>query len=101
LKLAQRISREQSEGLDTAATRLWSALECLKKAGLSAEAPLVLDSTTADGWVLFRSGTLAIASYVTTVQGTDAPLAIGLALNLVANGAQALPAVQTVPTGPV
>jgi len=61
-KLAEQISREESGGLDTAATRLWAATECLKKAGLPAGAPLTLESGTADGWVLLRSGTLAIAT---------------------------------------
>jgi len=100
LRMAERISKERPEDLSMAATRLWNALECMKKAGLSAEAPLVLDSTTHDGWVLFRSGALTIATCVVALQGTDAPLAIGLALNLVVQGAQALPVVQTVGTGP-
>src|ERR1019366_7583624 len=85
-KLAERISRERPEDLNTAATRLWNALECMKKAGLSPEAPLVLDSTTNDGWVLFRSGALTVATCVTAVQGTEALLAIGLALNPVIKG---------------
>ena len=99
-RMAERISRERSEDLNAAATRLWNALECMKKAGLSPEAPLVLDSTTNDGWVLFRSGALTIATCVTAVQGTEAPLAIGLALNQLEKGAQASPAVQMVATGP-
>jgi enediyne polyketide synthase len=61
-KLAEQISREKSEGMDTAATRLWAATECLKKAGLPAGAPLTLESSTADAWVLFRSGALAITT---------------------------------------
>jgi enediyne polyketide synthase len=99
-RMAERISRERSEDFNTAATRLWNALECMKKAEISAEAPLVLDSTTNDGWVLFRSGALTIATCVTAVQGTEAPLAIGLALNQVVKGAQALPDAQTVATRP-
>jgi enediyne polyketide synthase len=99
-KLAERISRERPEDLNTAATRLWTAFECMKKAALSPEAPLVLDSITDDGWVLFRSGGLTIATCVAFLSGTEAPLAIGLALNHVVNGAQALPAVQTLATEP-
>jgi enediyne polyketide synthase len=100
LKMAERISRERPEGLIAAATRLWTAIECMKKAGLPPEAPLVLDSTTSDGWVLFRSGALTIATGVVSLPATDIPLAVGLALNQVLNGAQALPSVQTVATGP-
>jgi enediyne polyketide synthase len=61
-KLAEQISREKSGGLDTAATRLWTAIECLKKAGLPVGAPLTLESSTADGWVLLRSGALVVAT---------------------------------------
>ena len=100
LKMAERISRERPEGLSAAATRLWTAIECMKKAGLPPEAPLVLDSTTSDGWVLFRSGALTIATGVVSLPATDIPLAVGLALNQVLNGAQALPAVQTAATRP-
>jgi enediyne polyketide synthase len=98
--MAERISRERPEGLSAAATRLWTAIECMKKAGLPPEAPLVLDSTTSDGWVLFRSGALTIATGVVSLPATDIPLAVGLALNQVLNGAQALPAVQTAATRP-
>jgi enediyne polyketide synthase len=99
-RMAKRVSRERPEDLNMAATRLWNALECMKKAGLSPDAPLVLDSTTNDGWVLFRSGVLTIATCVVALQGTDAPLAVGLALNQVVKESQASPAVQTVATGP-
>jgi enediyne polyketide synthase len=78
-KLASRISSGQD--LDGAATRLWNAIECLKKAGLPADAPLVLDSTTPDGWVLLRSGSLTIASCLASVRGTKAPLAVAVAFN--------------------
>ena len=80
--LAARISRERSEGADHTHARLWTVLECLKKAGLSGEAPLVLESTTADGWVLLRSGTLAIATCVATVGGLKTPVAFALAVDV-------------------
>ena len=96
LRMAQRISRERSEDLHTAATRLWNVAECMKKAGLAPAAPLVLDSISKDGWVLFRSGTLMIASCVTALQGTEAPLAIGLALPQVVQESQPLSVVQAV-----
>jgi enediyne polyketide synthase len=79
-KIAARIAREQSEPADLAATRLWSAAECLKKAGLSAQTPLVLDSATADGWVLLRSGALVIATAVTSVCGIASPLVVAVAV---------------------
>jgi enediyne polyketide synthase len=100
LRLAERISRERGEDLHTSATRLWTALECMKKAGLPPDAPLVLGSVTPDGWVVFRAGSLTIASCVAAVQGIEAPLAIGLAVRRVAEGLQPLPVAQPVATGP-
>ena len=99
LRMAGRISRERPEDLHTAATRLWNVVECLKKAGLSPEAPVVLDSISNDGWVLFRLGTLVIASCVVSAQGAEAPLAIGLALNHAFRGPQPFPVVQAVVPG--
>ena len=98
LRMAGRISRERPEDLHTAATRLWNVVECLKKAGLSPEAPVVLDSITTTG-ELFRSGTLVIASCVVSAQGAEAPLAIGLALNHAFRGPQPFPVVQAVVPG--
>jgi enediyne polyketide synthase len=52
------------EPLDTAATRVWTALECLKKAGVSADAPLVLNTSKPDGWILLSSGPRTVATYL-------------------------------------
>ena len=57
---------------------MWTAAECLKKAGLPAEAPLVLASATADGWVLLRSGAVTIASNAAVVNGRALVLAVAM-----------------------
>jgi enediyne polyketide synthase len=88
LKLARRIAGERAESLDTAATRLWSARECLKKAGVAAEAPLVLDMVAADGWVTLRSGALTVATCATMVRGVAMPLVLGVAFASAVAGAQ-------------
>jgi enediyne polyketide synthase len=80
-KVASRVSSGQ--GLDSAATRLWNAFECLKKAGLPADAPLVLDSASADGWVIVRSGSLAIATCILSVRGSKVPLSIAVAFDTI------------------
>jgi enediyne polyketide synthase len=72
--LAQRIARDRKEEQDVAATRLWTAAECLKKAGFPPEAPLVLETTTADGWALLRCGTFAIATCIAAVRGAETAL---------------------------
>ncbi|MCI0461425.1 MAG: type I polyketide synthase [Gemmataceae bacterium] len=74
LALAGLIARERGEDEDTAATRLWAATECLKKAGAGIHTPLTLVSPgvagAADGWVQLAAGPLVIATLVTLVHGT-------------------------------
>jgi enediyne polyketide synthase len=67
--LAEIIAREAGEEETVAATRVWTASECLKKAGAMVDAPLALASSTADGWVLLSSGSLVTATFVASVQG--------------------------------
>jgi len=64
--------------LDVAATRVWTAIECLKKAGAGTTAPLVFTSTAPNGWILLTSGELKIASGVVRTQEVKEDLAIAL-----------------------
>jgi hypothetical protein len=50
----------------------------LKKAGAPHGAPLTLDTTSDDGWLLLRSGDLAVGTYVGPVRelAGDAALAV-------------------------
>ncbi|HSL55357.1 MAG TPA: polyketide synthase dehydratase domain-containing protein, partial [Pyrinomonadaceae bacterium] len=77
-KLAEVISRETPETLDQAATRVWTAVECLKKAGAGTTAPLVFASAASSGWVLLASGGLKIVSGVVKRDGDKEELAIAL-----------------------
>jgi enediyne polyketide synthase len=77
-RLAEIISEEMSEEPAAAATRVWAANECLKKAGVMVSAPLVLSSTTEDGWALLSSGSLTIATLITSVRGVEWKLAVGV-----------------------
>jgi enediyne polyketide synthase len=76
--LAGRIAGEIGEERGTSATRVWAAAESLRKAGVPAGAPLVLESVAADGWVALRSGPLAVVTCVAPVRGAEAPLAIAI-----------------------
>ncbi|MEX0612184.1 MAG: hypothetical protein WD229_08680 [Pirellulales bacterium] len=80
---------EQSpaENFDGAATRLWSAGECLKKAGLPLETPLVLRDVTPDRWILLKAGATTIATWIGPVRDSSAPLAVAL---LVGSGDEVL-----------
>ncbi|HAX77575.1 MAG TPA: hypothetical protein DCY88_17490 [Cyanobacteria bacterium UBA11372] len=66
--LANLITQETHENLDTAATIIWTASECLKKAGAIVNSPLTLVSSTVDGWVWLASGHLTIATFVASIQ---------------------------------
>ncbi len=70
-RLARLLAREHGEDFDAAATRVWAAVESLKKAGRGPGAsltytPLQTSGPTARGgagsWVLLASGSLAIAT---------------------------------------
>ena len=78
--LAGRIAREQVESVDAASTRLWTAMECMKKIGQPPKSPLVLESNTSDGWTLLRSGIIMISTCVSVVRGMDSPLVMAVAL---------------------
>jgi len=62
--LAELLARELSEDFNSAATRVWTAMESLKKAGAPVEAPLLLTKTSPDGWLMLSAGELAVASFV-------------------------------------
>jgi len=77
-KLAEVISRDAQETLDVAATRVWTSAECLKKAGAGISTPHVFARAAPNGWVLFGSGELQIASCVVKREGKQEDLAIAL-----------------------
>ena len=79
-RLAGLISAEAHEDFDTAATRVWAAGECLKKAGAMVGASLVLDASKPDGWVVLSSGHWSIATCVPPVREGDGakPMAVAV-----------------------
>jgi enediyne polyketide synthase len=79
-RLANRISREQSESLNISATRMWTVLECLKKAGLPAGAPLIYESRERDGWIVVRSGNLLVATCHAVLKRVSDSIVIALSL---------------------
>ncbi len=76
--LAELVSADAGEDVDLAATRVWAATECVKKAGLPIRSPLKLDTCTTDGWVLLRGADAAVATYAARVHGLDRPVVIAL-----------------------
>ena len=78
ISLAEIIGRETDETLDVAATRVWTAVECLKKAGTGTAAPLVFVTAAANGLVLLASGQLKIVSCVIKTEVVEEDLAIAV-----------------------
>jgi enediyne polyketide synthase len=77
--LAQLIAGQPGELPGGAATRIWTAAESLHKAGSPAGAPLLLEASLDDGWLLLSSGTLRIASFATTLRELGGPCALAIA----------------------
>jgi enediyne polyketide synthase len=81
--LAGLLARDLCEDLDRSCTRVWCALESVKKAGGRRDLALALSSPRGsmaefDGWVVLRAGPASIATLVAPVAGFAGPLAFAL-----------------------
>jgi enediyne polyketide synthase len=76
--LAQVLAGTTGEDYSTTATRLWTANECLKKAGAGFDSPLLVVNSESDGWVLLSSGHFKLASYVGRISGLQKMLALAV-----------------------
>lgn len=70
-QLARVIMDFAGEDLDTAATRVWGASECLKKSGAADQSPLTFDSVRGDGCVMFASGAAWVATFALSLKGAQ------------------------------
>jgi enediyne polyketide synthase len=66
------------EDFATAATRVWCAVECLKKAGAMSDAPLGFVSAADDGWTVLSSGAHIIATCCAEVRDAAERLVVGV-----------------------
>ncbi|MCP2270992.1 enediyne polyketide synthase [Actinokineospora diospyrosa] len=73
LPVRDLLAAEAGEDTATAGTRVWCALECLRKSGATTQA-LTLDRVHGDGWVALSAGDAVIATWVTTVLGEPDPV---------------------------
>ncbi|MDM8560410.1 SDR family NAD(P)-dependent oxidoreductase [Candidatus Parabeggiatoa sp. HSG14] len=76
--LVDIISQETGENNDKAATRIWTARECLKKMGTTLDTPLTIKSCETKGWILLNAGDMTLCSSVVSVKTSDTPLAIAV-----------------------
>ena len=84
LDLAKVVAQETGEALDVTATRIWCASECLKKAGIVADAPLLLmnhASSSPNETVWLESGKSAIATFVLSVREVEEALVFAVLIS--------------------
>jgi enediyne polyketide synthase len=79
LALARLVAGSRGEPLSLAATRVWGAVETLRKAGL-AVAALSLDGDAGGpgGWPAFRGGGYRVVSFATALAGVADPVVFSL-----------------------
>jgi enediyne polyketide synthase len=76
--LVDVIAQEMGEDNDKAATRIWTARECLKKAGALLDTPLTIKNRETDTWILLSAGEMTIASLVISVKTSNTQLALAV-----------------------
>ncbi|MGW4425693.1 SDR family NAD(P)-dependent oxidoreductase [Streptosporangium sp. NPDC004631] len=74
LRLAELVAMELGGSLEAAATRVWSAAECLRKAGLPPDAPLTWTPAGQGPWTVFASGASRIATLLTALRDVPGPV---------------------------
>ncbi|MGK7942034.1 MAG: SDR family NAD(P)-dependent oxidoreductase [Crocosphaera sp.] len=82
LALADIIAASKGESLNVSATRIWTAKECLKKAGMMVDTPLMLMSRKAGSKpknnnsqvVWLTAGETVIGTFLVSVKGFETPL---------------------------
>jgi enediyne polyketide synthase len=76
--LAAVIAERAAEPFSVAATRVWAARECLKKAGRPSSAVITLRSSEGDGWACLSTPGATIATCVAPVAGVPDPLVLAV-----------------------
>ncbi|BCG64515.1 MAG: enediyne polyketide synthase [Methyloprofundus sp.] len=74
----QLLTLVETEHYNGAMTRIWTARECLKKAGQPIDTPLLIESFSADGWLVLQAGHHKIASSIITMQQSGGEFAIAV-----------------------
>jgi enediyne polyketide synthase len=74
LWLSEVLSSSHREDLAVTATRVWTAVECLRKTGHANAAALTGGEPRDDQWVLLRFGSARIATFATRLVGLSRPL---------------------------
>ena len=80
LALARLLAAEHGEDLSLAATRVWGAIECLRKVGRTGGTGLAADGAGPgpERWVRLRAGAARIATFATHLRGIEEPVVFTL-----------------------
>ncbi|WP_150238090.1 type I polyketide synthase [Nocardiopsis quinghaiensis] len=73
LSVRDLVAEQAGESAHVAATRLWSALECLRKSGGTGRS-LTLEEVRPHGWVVLSSGDARVATWTTTLNANPDPV---------------------------
>ena len=76
--LAEQIAAAAGEEICAASTRVWTAKESLKKAGMPEDMPLLLVSNDSDGFVLLSAGGASIATLPVEPNGDGVTHIVGV-----------------------
>jgi enediyne polyketide synthase len=79
MALARLVSEGCGETLDAAATRVWTVMESLAKAGVGSRSPLVLRTVAAGGCAVFASGDASVVTALANVQSVDGAVVVAVA----------------------
>jgi enediyne polyketide synthase len=74
LWLSEILSGSRQEPLSVTATRVWTAIECLRKMGHANVDALTGSEPRNDQWVVLRSGAARVATFATNLEGLSMPL---------------------------
>ena len=72
--LGKTIERTAGDEAAVAATRVWGAVECIRKAGRASAQPLTLAGAGPGKWVVLRSGQASIATFATQLRDQPHPV---------------------------
>ncbi|HEY3867790.1 MAG TPA: type I polyketide synthase [Actinocrinis sp.] len=78
LALARLMAAEGGESLEVAATRVWGAGECLRKAGRAMVGLTVAGPARPESWTVLRAGPALIATFPTRLRGAVDPVVFAM-----------------------
>ncbi len=76
--LAETIQRTSGDDLAVAATRVWGAVECIRKSGRALAQPVMLGDAGQGRWRVLRSGRAGIATFATRLRDQQHPVVFAI-----------------------